>query len=1509
MTVLDLFVSAVLAQVTLISVVALIVIWLGRRHSAFRHAVGVVGLVLVVASPLLVLALPRPAWLRSAMPSVESAAPVIVESATRPSAGAREPVEVAGQPDADGTRLSGGPSVMAAPAAADSNVASFRNRREFNEIPGSGPSAAESPLNVESSRSVESSLRTAVPSPAERSAAAPSAVEPHGLRDVVPAQPADAVPRHLREWSLSTLFRVLAVVWSLGILVTAGRDWRRRRELGIITRTARNVDPDRFGHVLQDVRRTLGLTEVPQIRVSDLAPLPFVLGLRSPVVVLPEDFAEAAPIERVRDVLIHECAHIVRRDSWVHLLQRISAIVFWFHPAVALLNAQIGRAREELCDNFVLMAGDAAEYAELLLDLSVACGGKRLGLSALGLLSTRWTLEQRVGGLLDPGRDRTTRTWRGTLVLLTVLFASLSLRVGGVRLVAQEETAKPKPAAATGTKLATETNAKPEPAAESKPAPAAESKPEPVADGKKEVKADAIAETSAPSGRKITVRGKCVDDDGQPVANATVRLVQDRFRIDSISKADSDPATVISEVKSDASGEFVFKDVNAPPSDPHPQHQRVMFVTATAEGRASAVGLESWRLNYSPDDNEIVIGSGEFPFLLSKDRLTVSGVVTDPSGRPVAGARVYMGTSGGNPIPGMWSAVTDQAGRYAINDLERWKKNVVEERDPDGSGSTTITTRNSAAAFNSQIRVFHPQYAITTEAVSEVPKTVDIKLKPPAIVEGKVVDQITSRPAADVVVFAKGIGHDQFVLARTDASGRYRLQLLKDHYNIWVESHDRIAPVLKAVPAAPDKPVTNADFQLVRGGFVVGTVIDDATNKPLAGSKDKPYIVAHYGPACVRMDSSDFQMVGVPELSIGVPQETRVNPDGSFRLRVAPGRNGVYFIENYGETLQSPQIVTIADGEEKTIELRVKRSVPEDPAEEGVHSATPVERWTDAELDADNQKFLLIRRDAYIEAEQAKSNDGKAAKNPSLAKVPSRERRDSAVNRLLDKFERQSIGDENYGDPWLRTIKDIVDLGPAAVPELIEELEATEDPWMLQLLGFTLRAINDRRAVPALIRAIPKTIPSSEPKKKSFTLDEWRMYRRQPDTIMLTANDPELRTFAQANQREIYLQESNDEDRKRRYTLNSPAEEIFGAITKLTGARNGEEQLDVWRYTGLSPEQIRDRQKEFQRVADRWSDWWQQHQNEPVVVPTVSPEEARAIETLVRRKAHLKRDGTMPGSPVTRVFFGGNGAATEDDLNLLKAFPNLQDLSMPSNVDPPAGGMKIVGELHSLTTLYLGSTNVIGRSIVGSGLKELRGLTQLKSLTVGSITNKDLREICQFKSLTKLEIHGSNIDDAGMKELKNLENLEELEGGTYNVTDVGVADLADVKRLKKLNLNYSKITDASLKELKRLTNLQSLDLSHTKIKGLHLDELKDLQQLKELAMTSTRIGDAAAEQIAELKSLTSLELTDTKITDEALKQFEHLPALRYLKIKETEVTDEAVRELKKARPYLNVETE
>ena len=71
----------------------------------------------------------------------------------------------------------------------------------------------------------------------------------------------------------------------------------------------------------------VGLVRPPGLFISAQTMTPVTFGLCRPAVVLPENLADLAS-DQLHAVLLHEMAHVARRDPWVGLAQRLAAALY-----------------------------------------------------------------------------------------------------------------------------------------------------------------------------------------------------------------------------------------------------------------------------------------------------------------------------------------------------------------------------------------------------------------------------------------------------------------------------------------------------------------------------------------------------------------------------------------------------------------------------------------------------------------------------------------------------------------------------------------------------------------------------------------------------------------------------------------------------------------------------------------------------------------------------------------------------------------------------------------------------------------------------------------------------------------------------------------------------------------------------------------------------------------------------------------------------------------------------
>jgi beta-lactamase regulating signal transducer with metallopeptidase domain len=182
------------------------------------------------------------------------------------------------------------------------------------------------------------------------------------------------------------LYGALTLIWLTGSLFLVVRWTRPNLRLARAVRAARRMGSSRETEILRRVRSWLALNREIQVLVSPRFTHAGLLGIRNPVILLPQGATVRLSDEELAAILIHELVHLERRDNLVVLLQRVLTSLLGFYPPTWLIDQKLLEERERACDEEVLRLTQAPEtYASGILKVVGAClEGRMAGASSIG---------------------------------------------------------------------------------------------------------------------------------------------------------------------------------------------------------------------------------------------------------------------------------------------------------------------------------------------------------------------------------------------------------------------------------------------------------------------------------------------------------------------------------------------------------------------------------------------------------------------------------------------------------------------------------------------------------------------------------------------------------------------------------------------------------------------------------------------------------------------------------------------------------------------------------------------------------------------------------------------------------------------------------------------------------------------------------------------------------------------------------------------------------------------
>lgn len=194
---------------------------------------------------------------------------------------------------------------------------------------------------------------------------------------------------------------------------------------------------DETARLIRESTKEIGLEREPRLRLTPDLPVPIVWGLTAPVLLLPLE-SERWSDERREAVVLHELAHIARRDGITLILTRIATSLYWIHPLVWTAARLARRYCERACDDIVLEGGTrASEYADHLLAIARTLPARQELAAVTLAMSRRTEIEGRLMAILHPDIRRGSIT-RRTSLIAALLTLFIVIGISGVRLTADE---------------------------------------------------------------------------------------------------------------------------------------------------------------------------------------------------------------------------------------------------------------------------------------------------------------------------------------------------------------------------------------------------------------------------------------------------------------------------------------------------------------------------------------------------------------------------------------------------------------------------------------------------------------------------------------------------------------------------------------------------------------------------------------------------------------------------------------------------------------------------------------------------------------------------------------------------------------------------------------------------------------------------------------------------------------------------------------------------------------
>lgn len=231
------------------------------------------------------------------------------------------------------------------------------------------------------------------------------------------------------ERDMVNILSIIEVIWFLGALILSLITIIKNMQFYLNIKNRKPLQDARTRKLVDDCTASMGIRrELPVYEIGEIRS-PLLYGVIKPCILLPEGIYEKIGTQGLKHIIMHEIAHIKRRDILQSLIASVLQIIHWFNPFIWFGFYRMRQDTEIACDAMVLSyMGDEEKnsYGKTIINLLESYKSPVSIPGTAGILEAKSQIERRIRMIKLFSKGTYKLSFAAVLIIAVVALAVLT---------------------------------------------------------------------------------------------------------------------------------------------------------------------------------------------------------------------------------------------------------------------------------------------------------------------------------------------------------------------------------------------------------------------------------------------------------------------------------------------------------------------------------------------------------------------------------------------------------------------------------------------------------------------------------------------------------------------------------------------------------------------------------------------------------------------------------------------------------------------------------------------------------------------------------------------------------------------------------------------------------------------------------------------------------------------------------------------------------------------------